>query len=56
MQGMDGFEACRRGQADDKSQCVPVIFITAASDWKSECPGWLPARLTTSASRFSEKN
>jgi PAS domain S-box-containing protein len=32
MPGMDGFEVCRRLKAADKSQRVPVIFITAAND------------------------
>ena len=39
MQGMDGFEMCRRLKAGDKSQCVPVIFITAASDVEERVTG-----------------
>ncbi len=39
MQGMDGFEVCRRLKAADKSQCVPVIFITAASDVEERVSG-----------------
>ena len=32
MPGMDGLEVCRRLKACDRSQSVPVIFITAAGD------------------------
>lgn len=39
MQGMDGFEVCRRLKVSDKSQCVPVIFITAASDLEERVKG-----------------
>ena len=39
MQGMDGFEVCRRLKAGDKSQRVPVIFITAASDVEERVTG-----------------
>jgi two-component system, cell cycle sensor histidine kinase and response regulator CckA len=39
MQGMDGFEVCRRLKARDKSQRVPVVFITAASDVEERVTG-----------------
>ena len=39
MQGMDGFEVCRLLKADDKSQRVPVIFITAATDVEERVTG-----------------
>ncbi len=39
MPGIDGFEVCRRLKAGDKSQCVPVIFITAASDVEERVTG-----------------
>ena len=39
MQGMDGFEVCRRLKVDRKSQRVPVIFITAASDLEERVKG-----------------
>ncbi len=39
MPGMDGFEVCRRLKAGDKSRCVPVIFITAASDVEERVTG-----------------
>jgi two-component system, cell cycle sensor histidine kinase and response regulator CckA len=39
MQGMDGLEVCRRLKASDKSQSVPVIFITAASDLEERVTG-----------------
>ena len=39
MQGMDGLEVCRRLKAGDKSQRVPVIFITAASDVEERVSG-----------------
>ena len=39
MPGMDGFEVCRRLKAGDKSQRVPVVFITAASDVEERVKG-----------------
>ena len=39
MPGMDGLEVCRRLKAGDKSQCVPVIFITAASNVEERVSG-----------------
>src|SRR5215475_1061048 len=39
MPGMDGFEVCRRLKAGDKSQNVPVIFITAASEVEERVKG-----------------
>src|SRR4051812_21862519 len=32
MQGVDGFEMCRRLKEGEKAKYVPVIFITSASD------------------------
>ena len=39
MQGMDGLEVCRRLKASERSRCVPVIFITAASDVEERVTG-----------------
>src|SRR5215813_8516273 len=39
MPDLDGFEVCRRLKADNKSQTVPVIFITAASDVEERVKG-----------------
>ncbi len=39
MQGIDGFEVCRRLKSRDKSNVVPVIFITAASDVEERVTG-----------------
>jgi PAS domain S-box-containing protein len=36
---MDGFEVCRRLKVGDKSQRVPVVFITAASDVEERVKG-----------------
>ncbi len=36
MPGMDGYEVCRRMQADARMQHVPVIFVTAQSDSENE--------------------
>jgi len=39
MQGMDGYEVCRRLKADPKTQDIPIIFITAKSDESDETRG-----------------
>jgi diguanylate cyclase (GGDEF)-like protein len=39
MPGIDGFEVCRRLQADAGTQHVPVIFVTASSDEAAETHG-----------------
>lgn len=40
MPGMDGYEVCRRIKADEKSQGVPVIFVTAMNDTEEEIRGF----------------
>lgn len=39
MPKMDGYEACRRLKADEKSKDIPVIFVTAMSDVEDETRG-----------------
>ena len=39
MAGMDGFEVCRRLQADPQTRAIPVIFVTAHEDEASEAQG-----------------
>jgi PAS domain S-box-containing protein len=39
MPVMDGFETCRRLKAEPKLKDVPVIFITASSEFESEMMG-----------------
>ncbi|HLA34813.1 MAG TPA: HD domain-containing phosphohydrolase [Rhodocyclaceae bacterium] len=36
MPGVDGYEVCRRLKADLRTQCIPVIFLTAQSDVSNE--------------------
>jgi len=40
MPGIDGFEACRRLKADEKTCNIPVIFITALEDTKDKINGF----------------
>jgi diguanylate cyclase (GGDEF)-like protein len=39
MPGMDGFEICKRLQADDSTRNIPVIFVTAHTDAAQETQG-----------------
>src|SRR3954447_22268416 len=32
MEGMDGFELCRRRKADSRTAAIPLIFVSAAPD------------------------
>ena len=40
MPGMDGFETCRRLKADNKTQDIPVIFMTALDSTKDKVNGF----------------
>lgn len=40
MPGIDGFETCRRLKADDKTQDIPVIFMTALESTKDKVNGF----------------
>ena len=39
MPGMDGYEVCRRLQADPATRAIPVIFLTALADEDNELQG-----------------
>ena len=39
MPGMDGYEVCRRMQADPRLEQVPIIFVTARSESEDEARG-----------------
>jgi len=39
MPGLDGYEVCRRLKADEATQGIPIIFITALSDAADETRG-----------------
>jgi putative two-component system response regulator len=40
MPGLDGFEVCRRLQADPRTCQIPVIFITSLGDYENETLGF----------------
>jgi signal transduction histidine kinase len=40
MPGIDGFETCRRLKADEKTQEIPVIFMTALDDPEDKLKGF----------------
>jgi two-component system, NtrC family, sensor kinase len=40
MPQMDGFETCRKLQADPETQSIPVIFMTASSDPEDKIQGF----------------
>ncbi|MBF0120853.1 MAG: PleD family two-component system response regulator [Desulfobacterales bacterium] len=40
MPGIDGYEVCKRLKADQNTQDIPVIFITAKADEKDELKGF----------------
>ncbi len=40
MEGIDGFETCRRLKADELSQHIPVIFVTAKNDAEDVVEGF----------------
>ncbi|MDX1295574.1 MAG: response regulator [Sulfurimonadaceae bacterium] len=39
MPGMDGYEVCRRLKADESTQGIPVIFVTALTESDDEAKG-----------------
>lgn len=39
MPGCDGFAACRRLQADPRTEDIPVVFLTAANDLEDRVQG-----------------
>jgi len=36
MPGMDGFEVCRQMKQNEQTRLIPVIFITALNDQRSQ--------------------
>jgi DNA-binding response OmpR family regulator len=40
MEGMDGFETCRRLKADEGTRDIPVIFMTALTDVAQKVKGF----------------
>jgi PAS domain S-box-containing protein len=40
LPGIDGFETCRRLKADDRTQAIPVIFMTALTDLADKIRGF----------------
>lgn len=40
MPGQDGFATCRRLKANPTTQCIPIIFLTAANDLEERLTGF----------------
>jgi DNA-binding response OmpR family regulator len=40
MPGINGFEVCRRLKADEKTQDIPVIFMTALDSLEDKVKGF----------------
>ena len=55
MPGMDGLEVCRQLKADEKTQAIPVIFITVYEDEQSMLKGFEAGAVDFITKPFAEK-
>ena len=56
LPGASGLSLARKWRADSRTKGVPILMLTARGDEPDKVAGWMPARMTTSPSRFPRRS